>query len=318
MIDEYVKALRFQLSSELAALKKPLSSVYFGGGTPTTLSFLHFESIFELFKPHLAVGAEITVEANPSSLDKEKARALAKMGANRLSLGVQSLNDEKLSFLSRAHDKKGALRAYLEAREAGFDNISVDIIYDTPFDAKDFLMSEIKEFAALGAEHISAYSLTIEEGTPFEKKGIKPKEESLSRFVAKLLIEAGYEHYEVSSFAKVRSKHNYGYWEKKEYIGVGAGAVGCVGSKRLYPHSSVEEYIKEPLFAQKEEITKEEERMERIFLGLRSDVGVDMSLLNGKEGQIEELLTLALVKKRGDKLYATDFFLADELAVRLS
>lgn len=320
LIGGYVDALVTQLNNEFEKNNaKKLKSVYFGGGTPSLLSIGDFEKIFEKFTGRLEAGAEITIEANPSSWDKEKAKALVKMGANRLSLGVQSLNDEKLRFLSRIHNKKSAVDAYDASLYAGFENISVDFMYDTPFDDSTFLQEELSLFLQLKASHISAYSLTIESGTPFEKKGVATRYDSdAAKLVGETLKKAGYEHYETASFGKIRSSHNFGYWEHKPYIGVGAGAVGFDGNNRLYPHKNIEDYIKNPLFAEIEELSNEEIKTEKIFLGLRSVVGVELSILKDKLSVVEMLLQNQLLISDGKRVYSTDFFLADEIALRLS
>jgi oxygen-independent coproporphyrinogen III oxidase len=260
---------------------------------------------------------EITIEANPSSWNYEKAKELTSMGANRLSLGIQSLDDNKLAFLGRVHDSKSALNAYDASIKAGFENISVDFMYDTPFDDEAFLDKELRDFLSLDATHISAYSLTIEEGTPFEKKNIISKyDANAAQTVANTLQKAGYEHYEVASFGRKRSKHNFGYWEYKNYIGVGAGAVGFDGKGRLYPHKEIEKYIKEPLFADTEPLSDEDMRLERILLGLRSKVGVDISLVNKRE--LANLEKDGFVSIENDRVFCVDFFVADEIASRLS
>ncbi len=314
---DYVQALSKQLIQSLEG-KPSLQSVYFGGGTPSLLSILDFEKLFSIFMPFTTDETEITIEANPSSWNEQKAKALLKMGANRLSLGVQSLSDEKLRFLSRVHDATSAVDAYKASVSAGFTNISVDLIYDTKFDDEAFLQKELDKFLALDATHISAYSLTIEGGTPFERTGVKTRYDiDLASSVAHRLIEAGYEHYEVASFGKKRSKHNFGYWEYKPYIGVGAGAVGFDGANRLYPHKEIENYIEEPLFADVEELSNEDIRLERILLGLRSKVGVDLSLIQNK-AELEALQKDLLVRVEDGVLYCEEFFLADEIAARLS
>lgn len=309
-------ALSKQLIHSLSNTQK-LDSVYFGGGTPSMLKVSHFEKLFEIFMPFTDSNTEITIEANPSSWNYEKAKALLGMGANRLSLGVQSLGDDKLAFLSRVHNSKGALKAYEASIKAGFENISVDFMYDTPFDDDSFLDRELKEFLSLDATHISAYSLTIEEATPFERKNIKSRYDADAALkVANSLKSAGYEHYEVASFGRKRSRHNFGYWEYKNYIGAGAGAVGFDGASRLYPHKEIEDYINEPLFADVETLSNEDIRLERILLGLRSKVGVDVSLVNARE--LQNLAKDGFVDIVDGRLYCLDFFVADEIAARLS
>ncbi len=320
MIGKYVDALILQLESQLVAMEtKKLRSVYFGGGTPSLLKIADFEKIFKKIVPYIDKNTEITIEANPSSWNQEKAKAVFSMGANRLSLGVQSLDDKKLSFLSRVHDSKSALKAYEYSISAGFSNISVDFMYDTPFDDEVFIKKELANFISLDAAHISAYSLTIEEGTPFEKNGVKTRyDANAAQSIAEQIKKAGYEHYEVASFGRIRSRHNFGYWEYRPYIGVGAGAVGFDGERRIYPHTKIEDYVKNPVFAETEELSSDDMRAEKILLGLRSAVGVDKSLLVDKGDTVQMLVKNSLLSESGERVYCMDFFLADEIAARLA
>lgn len=299
--------------------KAPFKSVYFGGGTPSVLDISHFGRVFSEISPFLDASTEVTVEANPSSWSYEKAKALFEMGVNRLSIGVQSLDDAKLTFLSRVHDAKAALYAYDASVRAGFSDISIDFMYDTKFDDKEFVKKELKNFLALKPSHISAYSLTIEENTPFSKIGAKSRYDAgIAQLIANTLKDNGYEHYEVASFGKKRSKHNLGYWEYRPYMGVGAGAVGFDGRQRFYPSKILENYIQNPLFIDTEELSEEEIQTEKILLGLRSAVGVDIAKLGNKKQEMQMLLKNNLLRTDGDRIYSTDFFLADELALRLS
>ncbi len=319
MISEYVDALCSQIDAKLAEFDNlALESVYFGGGTPSMLKISDFEKIFKKISPYIDTNTEITVEANPSSWGLEKAKSVFSMGANRLSLGVQSLNDEKLSFLSRVHDSKSALIAYGHSITAGFSNISVDFMYDTKFDDEKFVEEELNAFLALNAMHISAYSLTIEDGTPFEKNKIATRYDAdMAQKIAATIKQAGYEHYEVASFGKMRSKHNFGYWEYKKYIGVGAGAVGFDGQRRLYPHKKIEDYIKNPFFADTEELSIDDMRAEKILLGLRSAIGVPKNLLTNNKETVGWLVENGVISEVDDKIICNDFFVADEVAARL-
>lgn len=297
----------------------PFKSVYFGGGTPSILDISHFNRIFSEISPYLNADTEVTLEANPSSWSYEKAKALFDMGANRLSLGVQSLDDKKLIFLSRVHDAKAALSAYDASVKAGFLDISIDFMYDTKFDDRAFVKKELQDFLALEPSHMSAYSLTIEDNTPFSKAGVKSRYDAkIAQIVADMLKDSGYEHYEVASFGKKRSKHNLGYWEYRPYTGIGAGAVGFDGRQRFYPSKILEEYIQNPIFTEIEELTKEDIKTEKILLGLRSAVGVDIDELQNKAQEMQMLLQNKLLRTDGKMVYSTDFFLADELALRLS
>lgn len=316
-MEDYVSALILQLESELKWRKTPLFSVYFGGGTPSLLQIKHFDRIFSKISPFIMHDTEITIEANPSSWSRQKASDLRRIGANRISLGIQSLNDEKLRFLSRVHDAKTALKAYESTVTAGFSNISVDFMYDTEFDEEGFISLELDNFLGLDATHISAYSLTIEDNTLFKKIGrLSRYDENAAVFIAKRLTSAGYEHYEVANFGKKRSQHNFGYWEYRPYIGVGAGAVGFDGKNRYYLAQNIEEYIKNPLQKKFEQLNPDNIKTEKILLGLRSKVGVNIELIKNKK-VLFELLESGFLIQKGVKIYAKNIFLADELALRL-
>lgn len=314
----YLNALEIQLDMKLQKRGAPFFSVYFGGGTPSLIPIGGFEKIFKKISNYIDETTEITVEANPSSWSLEKACALKDMGVNRVSLGLQSLNGDKLHFLSRAHDAKEAIKSFEISRAAGYDNISVDFMYDTPFDDREFAAKELASFLKLGAEHISAYSLTIEDGTPFASKNIKTRyDPDIAREIANTLISHGYEHYEVASFGRIRSKHNFGYWEYREYLGVGAGAVGFDGDARYYPYKSIESYIAEPTHEDVEPLSKQDVRLEKILLGLRSKVGVEKEVILNKKN-MQTLLEGDFLRENTGRIYAKDLFLADELASRLA
>lgn len=268
--------------------------------------------------PHIATECEITVEANPSSLSMQKAETLLRLGANRLSIGLQSLRDEKLRFLSRIHNAKMAQNAYKNARDAGFTNISVDLIFDTPFDDEAALRNELELFCALDVQHISAYSLTIEEQTPFATKGIQSRDSAeAAQLVETVLRENGFTHYEVSSYAKRRSVHNSRYWAYHEYIGVGAGAVGMRNARRIYPPRDIDSYINNPLRYSFETIREDEKRTEMLFLGLRCDSGAPLSLFDKNDKNLLMLEREGIIRIDTTRIFATNLFLADEIALRL-
>lgn len=311
------KAIGFELSK--IDKNSKFGSVYMGGGTPSVLPEYALEEIFGLISPFTDCNTEITVEMNPKSTSKSKAETLKKAGVNRISLGLQSLHNQKLTFLGRGHTAKEGIQSVETLRVAGFSNISADFMYDTEFDDLEFLKKELDGFLALNTEHISSYSLTIEEGTPFFEKKIETRyDDKAARYVSDRLISGGFLHYEVAAFGKIKSLHNRGYWEYKPYIGIGAGAVGFDGEKRVYPHKEIEEYIKNPTEYEYESVTADEQKTERIFLGLRSDVGVDISMVSKKQKEIDYLLEAKIIEIKNGKIYSLDFFLADEAAVRLS
>jgi oxygen-independent coproporphyrinogen-3 oxidase len=318
-----MEALCTQLEFELERFKvgqKDIETLFIGGGTPSTVTPKLYEKLFEMLKPYLGENIEITSEANPNSASYEWLQGMHKLGVNRISFGVQSFDEKKLKVLNRAHNVDDAKEAILNAKKTGFENISLDLIYATLGDTKELLANDLKTAFSLPINHLSAYALTIEEGTPFEKKPHMSKEKiSLTSWLFKEIADFGFEQYEISNFGSYRSRHNLGYWEYKDYIGLGSGAVGKLGLERYYPTNSVEEYIKNPLEIKTEHLTTEDKKMEQIFLGLRSCVGVSKTILNIDE--LKKATLLVQEKKliiKNDTFYNNDYLLADEIALFIS
>ena len=278
--NQYFKSLLLQLKNDLNIFNvKKLKTLYIGGGTPSSIMAQEFEPIFATLFPFLEKNAEITIEANPNSADKKWLKEIKSFGVNRISFGVQSFNDKKLSFLGRAHNAKMAKEAIFNAKNIGFSNISVDIIYDTPFDTKDFLKKEFHHLKNLPINHLSLYSLTIEKNTPFFKQNIKQNILDPKTIVS-FAKELGFMQYEVANFGKnYQSIHNLSYWKYDEYLGIGCGAVGRIKNKRYYPLQNIKNYISNPLQKKAEILSQDDIITEKLLLGLRSNVGVDINLI---------------------------------------
>ncbi len=312
-----MRAICRQFEKDIWDKKSSFETLFIGGGTPSVVDFREYESFFSLVSPFLKKDAEITIEANPNSINESWLEGMLKLGINRISIGVQSFFDDKLELLGRAHRAKNAKEAVLKAKGAGFSHINIDLIYSTILDTKDRLLKELDFAFSLPIDHISAYSLTLEENTPFEnREDLKKDEEESAIFFRDEIKRRGFYQYEVSNFGKYKSKHNLGYWRYKEYMGIGAGAVGFIENKRLYPHFDIEEYIKDPFFKKEEILTKEDIKREKIFLGLRSEVGFDIDILNKEElKRVKELVKLNKLFIENNRVYSVDFFLADEIAL---
>ena len=237
----YADAVIAELEARLEALAPsvPIATLYVGGGTPSLWEPAELLRVIaaverEVRSPLL----EVTVECNPSSFDAERATRLAAIGVNRVSLGVQSLNDTRLAFLERLHDSRVARRAIEAAVAARFDRISADLIYGIAGQSPSDAAREAATLASLGTTHVSAYTLTIEPGTSFGRRAARgqlpllPEDDVAESYVAveTALTNAGFDHYEISSFARDGhvSQHNLGYWEGRDYLGLGAAAVGTV------------------------------------------------------------------------------------------
>ena len=286
-------------------------TVYFGGGTPTVLSNRQLSTILDDYRKRYQITstAEITLEANPGTLgnsDKEvlaRLTELRKEGFNRLSMGAQSMNDARLSFIGRIHDSKTVKRDFELAREAGFDNINLDIIFSIPGETTEDALRDIREIAELSPEHISFYSLQLEEGTPFfemwENKEFEEVSDEADRETyhrgSALLKELGYEHYEISNFARKgrRSKHNSKYWAMAWYSGQGLGASGYMYGARYANESGMAEWCEAidsgrlPI-AEEHRNSRHDLISEAIFTGLRRVEGISFAELEMTCKEVED------------------------------
>ena len=314
------KQLKNDLENYVIKHNKKIETVFIGGGTPSTIKAFEYEEIFEMIKPHLEEFAEITTEANPNSASYEWLENMNKLGVNRVSFGVQSFDNDKLKFLGRAHNANSAIKAIQNARSIGFKGINCDIIYGVQNDTMESLKKDFDTAFSLPITHLSAYSLTIEEGTKFfDRSSVKIDDEELSYEIFDYINKNGFHQYEISNFAKNKeseSKHNYGYWQHKEYLGVGAGAVGYINQERHYPSKSIEEYIQNPLFFDVEKINLDDVKTEKILLGFRSLNGVEISLFNEEEmKKIDDLISHDKVYIEENRVFNKNFLLSDELAL---
>lgn len=234
---DYVAALRFDLEQDKAVAQgRKLTSIFFGGGTPSMLSA---QAIGQILKDAENIigfeqDIEITLEANPGTFEQEKFSGFRAAGVNRLSIGIQSFNDQQLKLLGRVHGRDEALRAVGVARKAGFDNINLDLMHGLPEQSVDAAKADLQQAIDLAPEHLSWYQLTIEQNTAFySAPPVLPEEEILADIQdagIELLAAAGYEQYEISAYAREqkRARHNMNYWEFGDYLGVGAGAHGKI------------------------------------------------------------------------------------------
>jgi len=318
-----MSALKTQLEFELKrfeATDKSIETIFIGGGTPSTVSPQLYKPIFKLLKPYLKENIEITSEANPNSATHEWLSGMREIGVNRISFGVQSFNAEKLKLLNRAHTPDQANKAVLNAADAGFKNISLDLIYATLGDTKELLENDINTAFNLPINHISAYALTIEEGTAFESKPQMSAEQlSLTSWIFGTIKSKGFTQYEISNFGSYNSAHNLGYWQYKDYMGVGSGAVGKLGLSRFYPQTIIEKYIENPTEIREEKLDNEDKRIEQIFLGFRSCVGVDSKVLTRDElKQAQILVDENKISLVDETFYNDDYLLADEITLFIS
>ena len=234
---------------------EPIETIYWGGGTPSQLSREDFEQVFETIHHIYKVSpdAEITIEANPDDLNDEYVSMLRTLPFNRLSMGIQTFNDESLSLLHRRHTAQQAIEAFRRCRDAGFNNISIDLMYGLPNETEQTWAYDLEKAIEMRPEHISAYHLIYEEGTPLwklrEQHRVEEADEDLSVRLFTMLIhrlkEAGYQHYEISNFSLpgLHSRHNSSYWVGKKYLGCGASAHSFDGHSRQWNVASIDRYI---------------------------------------------------------------------------
>ena len=263
----YLDALEKEISSKVT---NNVSTLYFGGGTPTSLSDEGFERILSFAAKYLDSDYEFTVEANVENLTEVKLDIMKRCGVNRLSIGVQSTCNALLKEIGRHHTFKDAQKIVFLAKSKGFSNINIDLIYGFKNESLNDLKHDLEEFIKLDIDHISIYSLIIEQGSILYNKGYKEQNEEESRrfydFIVSFLREHGYERYEVSNFARNKkySKHNLTYWHNEEYYGCGLGASGYVNGVRYENVKSLTEYLNLKFTGIKEKVTKK--NLEQYFL----------------------------------------------------
>ncbi len=311
-----LKQLKFELK-RFHAQKNSIQTLFIGGGTPSTLGPHLYEPFFEAIKPFMIKDAEITSEANPNSASKIWLEGMKNLGVNRISFGVQSFDDKKLKFLGRNHTSKMAIDALTNASIAGFKNISLDLIYGTSQDNKKLLIDDLEIAFSLPINHLSAYSLTLEEKTPFfSTPNVQNDDENLAYFFTKEIVKRGLPQYEISNFGKVKSKHNLGYWRGEDYIGIGSGGVGFLKDCRFYTQTDINSYIKNPTKVTKERLDAESIKSEKVLLGCRSEVGFSKDILTHKE--LENAMYLVDAKKlflKNGYFFNYNYFLSDEIAL---
>ena len=282
---DYIESLCEKIRSyEDFAKAYGVVSIFIGGGTPSILEASQmkeiFDAVYEVFQ--VSDDAEITVEMNPGTVIFEKLMTYRECGVNRLSIGLQSVNNNELKTLGRIHTYEEFLATYSMARDAGFENINIDLISAIPHQTVESWKETLETVVALKPEHISAYSLIIEEGTPFyerygegEHDDELPSEEDERQMyhdTREILASYGYDRYEISNYAKpgFECRHNLGYWSRTEYLGIGVGAASLIGNERWAQGMSLDEEL------EVEELSRENEMEEFMFLGLRKIKGVSL------------------------------------------
>ena len=278
-----------------------ISSIYFGGGTPSILNKEEIKSLIHTIYNNFRVDpdAEITLECNPDDLNKKKLLELKKIGVNRLSIGIQSFDDADLKFMNRSHNSKEALSCIQFAKETGFENITIDLIYGLPNQSNENWKKNLAQMLTLDIQHFSAYSLTVEPKTKLkyliDKKLITPLDDKVTVEHFNTLIEIATEnnfvHYEISNFGKEGffSKHNTAYWKNKHYLGVGPSSHSFNGRSRQWNIASNKQYIKkvneDDSYFEVEDLSNNQQYNEYIFTALRTIWGVELDYIDNQFGK---------------------------------
>lgn len=301
--DRYVQALLMEIEryrgTETADRK--IKTLYIGGGTPSILSVNQLDCIIQKVKCifNFFHNIEASMEMNPGTASKEKCRALYQMGINRLSIGLQSTNDKELKTLGRIHSYEDFINTYTWCREAGFQNINVDLMAALPYQTVESYTTGLRKIIRLAPEHISAYSLILEEGTPFYQKynsGCYPlpdeeQERLMYRETEQILAQAGYERYEISNYAKkgYACRHNLVYWQGGDYLGLGLGSSSYMDGVRFHNTTDFNTYVNQGAYVEdREELSVQAKMEEFMFLGLRVMAGVSGTEFEKRFGKTME------------------------------
>ncbi|MCH5184473.1 MAG: radical SAM family heme chaperone HemW [Oscillospiraceae bacterium] len=316
LLDAYLQALCLQ--TRAADEHREVVSVYFGGGTPSVFGAERLCRLLAVIREKFSLSpdAEVTVEVNPATADEAFFRALHDAGCNRLSVGMQSSDDEELRRLGRIHTFRDVQTCLADARKAGFDDISLDLLFALPGQTAETFRRSLLDAFALAPTHLSVYSLQLEEGTAFYRHRqtlsfpSEDEEEAQYDLLCGLAAEHGYEHYEISSFAREGhyARHNLRYWQRGEYLGFGPAAHSHWNGRRFSNTADLKAYLANPLgandYAAAERISEAEALEEEILLGLRTSFGIPAYL--APRERVERLCGLGLLVQNGDRISLTE------------
>ena len=317
----FCEAILRELQNHARDRSLHVRTIYFGGGTPTALTTGQLQFLLGGFRRECDLSnlTEWTMEANPGSVSATKAALLLRLGVTRISLGVQSWDDDLLKLLGREHDAKQAEQSFEILRDAGFKNINLDLMFGLPGQTIGQWRETLERTIALAPEHISTYCLTYEEDTDFflrhargEFRQDTDADAEFLELAMSLLEQAGYEHYEISNYARpgFRSDHNRGYWSGADYLGIGPSAFSTIGMTRWQNVSDFRRYSDAVLAGKNpigsvEHLTQEMKRAEKVALSLRTDGGVPARLLDSFVTETRELVRLGLLQNADDRFVLT-------------
>ena len=287
--EKYLHALKKELDDRV--LNKDLKTIYIGGGTPTSLNDEEFETLLKMVEPYSKEVEEYTIEANPESLSLSKIKLMKKYGVNRVSIGVESTDDQILKSINRKHTFCDVQNAVKNLRENGISNINLDLIIGLPNVSFKMLEKDIKNILSLNPNHISCYSLTVHEHTVFHINKIEEPDEEYAynayKVINGLLEGSGYTHYEVSNWAKsgFESKHNLTYWYNERYYGIGLGASRYIDNVRYKNTTNFEKYVSNKNDLEEEIVDLEDDKQYEIMLRLRTRFGINLKDYQEKFGE---------------------------------
>lgn len=345
--DLFIDALHLEAAGLAGTFsEREFGSLYIGGGTPTVLSSHQLTTVINVVRSNfkIAPDAEVTVEANPQSGSEPLLLALHKAGVNRLSIGVQSFSDRLLATLGRPHRAEQAGDAFQTARRCGFENVGIDLMYGIPGQTADDWSRTLDRAIALRPDHVSAYSLSLDEGSDYQRKAASgsfhlPDDDAVADFYdtgVERLTAAGFLHYEISNFARqgFECRHNLNYWRRGEYLGLGPGAWSFIAARRFRAVPDLQSYCRRlhagvPVTAEDELVGPAEAALETVMLGLRTGSGIELERFAAEFGplQRDRLVALAepmidrgLLQNDAGRLFLTDrgMVLSNEVLRRLS
>lgn len=317
-VNKYLDAL----VNELASFSiENITSIYVGGGTPTSLNEIELEKLLNIIKPYYKEGMSYTFEANVENLSINKIILLKKYGVNRVSMGVQTFNDNLLKIISRHHNEMMVKEVISSLHNEGIDDINIDLIYGLPTQTIEDLKLDLEKYVKMNVTHISTYALSINDHTLLKVKDYKEQDDEVVRNMYDLIVsylkEHGFNRYEVSNFSKTNyeSKHNLIYWHNEEYYGIGCGASGYINNIRYENTKSLDKYINGITKVNEEIVTQLDKDFYQIMLGLRLTEGIkDYSLIY--EEKINDLIQNGLleiknerIKVKDDNLFILDYIL---------
>ncbi len=336
--ERYIERLLGEISSYKREPRLDIDTLFFGGGTPSLLSQDELSRILAALRTAFSFSpdTEFTLEVNPGTVSRDKLCTLKALGVNRLSFGLQSIHENELKKLGRIHSYAEFLQSYRDAREVGFDNISVDLMYGIPEQTPTSFEKTLSCVTALSPEHISVYSLIIEEGTPFYecRASLKLPDEDedcgMYDSACKMLLECGYTHYEISNYARgeLFSRHNLKYWQAEEYLGFGLSAHSYFEGKRFSNTESMSEYISGAPTENTGALSPEELEYEYAMLALRTSFGFSLDeykkrfgkdFLFGREAAVKRFAELGLLTVKNGVIAFTErgFYISNTLLCEL-